>query len=119
MRFKSMSHHGYVSYGSSLIHVFVCLRLVGVGCALSRHLISLMRDTSMPNGLSGVGYSVDDVPSLVAGLYSGSFMSWSMFHVICWACSSTNVADSRGEKSDRPGGAGPTCASLLLDIRVL
>lgn len=38
-----------------------------VGELLSSHLISLMRATSMPNGLAGVGYAESDVAALVAG----------------------------------------------------
>ena len=35
--------------------------------ALPRALIALMRDTGMPNGLRGVGYSERDVPALIEG----------------------------------------------------
>jgi len=38
-----------------------------VGEALAGQIISLMRATGMPNGLSGIGYTEADVPQLVAG----------------------------------------------------
>ena len=35
--------------------------------ALPNVLLSLMRDTGIPNGLSDLGYSGDDIPTLVEG----------------------------------------------------
>jgi len=36
---------------------------------LSGQIISLMKVTEIPNGLSGVGYGPDDIPALTAGSY--------------------------------------------------
>jgi hydroxyacid-oxoacid transhydrogenase len=38
-----------------------------VGDALSNHLVHLMQSTSMPNGLTAVGFTDEDVPALVKG----------------------------------------------------
>lgn len=37
------------------------------GEVLAGHLIAVMRETAMPNGIGGVGYRVSDVPALTAG----------------------------------------------------
>jgi hydroxyacid-oxoacid transhydrogenase len=37
------------------------------GMILSEQLIQIMKNIDMPNGLQGVGYSLDDVPALVEG----------------------------------------------------
>jgi alcohol dehydrogenase class IV len=39
------------------------------GEVLSGRLIELMRDTGIPNGLAGVGYTLDDVPALTEGSF--------------------------------------------------
>ncbi len=36
---------------------------------ISRQIISLMRATGMPNGISDIGYTMDDVPALTAGAF--------------------------------------------------
>jgi hydroxyacid-oxoacid transhydrogenase len=33
-------------------------------------MIKVMRDLNMPNGLEGVGYTIDDIPALVEGAVS-------------------------------------------------
>jgi len=38
-----------------------------VGDVLADQIINLMRQTNMPNGLTGVGYNADDITDLVAG----------------------------------------------------
>ena len=40
------------------------------GEVLAKHLISLMRDTAIPNGISGVGYAEDDVGALCEGAFA-------------------------------------------------
>jgi alcohol dehydrogenase class IV len=37
------------------------------GAALALHITRLMQATSMPNGITGVGYGPDDIPDLVEG----------------------------------------------------
>ena len=37
------------------------------GEVLAAHLISMMRQTDMPNGISGVGYGEPDIPALAEG----------------------------------------------------
>ncbi|MDH3475315.1 MAG: iron-containing alcohol dehydrogenase [Rhodospirillales bacterium] len=39
------------------------------GEVLSEQLVSLMKATAIPNGLSGVGYGVGDIPALTEGAY--------------------------------------------------
>lgn len=39
------------------------------GEVLAKHLIGMMRETEMPNGLSGVGYGAGDIEALTAGAY--------------------------------------------------
>ncbi len=39
------------------------------GEVLSGQIISLMKATDIPNGISGVGYTADDIPDLTKGAY--------------------------------------------------
>ena len=55
-------------YGAQLMGADVSgANLEDAGELLASTIIDLMRDTGVPNGLSGVGYGPGDVPKLVAG----------------------------------------------------
>ena len=42
---------------------------VGIIDAKADQIIGMMRETGIPNGLSGVGYSMDDLDALTDGSY--------------------------------------------------